>query len=107
MLLDIGSGSGLSGEIILDQGHMFIGVDISRAMLNVAKERNPSASEHFQIDIGQGFNFRSGLFDGAVSVSALQWLCVASKRSYSPFKRLLKFFSSLYNCLSVSARAVF
>ena len=49
---------------------MFMGVDISRDMLNVAKERDPS-SEVYQIDIGQGFNFRSGVFDGAISVSTL------------------------------------
>lgn len=26
-------------------------------------------------DIGQGFGFRPGVFDGAISISAVQWLC--------------------------------
>lgn len=50
--------------------------------------------------------FRAGTFDGAVSVSALQWLCYADKSSYNPVKRLYCFFSSLYACLSRDARAV-
>lgn len=39
MLLDLGCGSGLSGEAISEEGHTWIGMDISEAMLDVAKER--------------------------------------------------------------------
>lgn len=34
LLLDIGCGSGLSGSVLEDQGHVWIGVDISSAMLS-------------------------------------------------------------------------
>lgn len=34
LLLDIGCGSGLSGEVITEMGHNWIGVDISEAMLS-------------------------------------------------------------------------
>lgn len=37
LLLDIGCGSGISGEVLREQGHAWIGVDISRDMLNIAK----------------------------------------------------------------------
>lgn len=57
-------------------------------------------------DMGQGIPFRAGAFDGAVSVSALQWLCYADKASHNPVKRLYNFFSSLFACLSRNARAV-
>ena len=50
-------------------------------------------------DLGQGLPFRPGTFDGAISISALQWLCNADKASYNPAKRLQKLFSSLYSCL--------
>lgn len=50
-------------------------------------------------DMGQGCPFRAGSFDGAVSISALQWLCNADKKSHRPVKRLYKFFSSLYASL--------
>lgn len=33
LLLDIGCGSGLSGSVLEEQGHVWIGVDISSAML--------------------------------------------------------------------------
>ncbi|KAG5494009.1 hypothetical protein JKF63_01842 [Porcisia hertigi] len=38
LLLDIGSGSGLSGDVLTEQGHVWMGVDISRDMLRIAKE---------------------------------------------------------------------
>lgn len=50
-------------------------------------------------DLGQGVPFRAGAFDGAISISALQWLCNADKTSHNPAKRLYKFFSSLFACL--------
>lgn len=33
LLLDIGCGSGLSGAVLEESGHMWIGMDISSAML--------------------------------------------------------------------------
>lgn len=38
-VLDIGCGSGLSGKVLEEQGHVWVGCDVSRDMLNVAKER--------------------------------------------------------------------
>uniref|UniRef100_A0A914S6Y9 Methyltransferase type 11 domain-containing protein n=1 Tax=Parascaris equorum TaxID=6256 RepID=A0A914S6Y9_PAREQ len=35
LLLDIGCGSGLSGEVLSEAGHHWIGVDISEAMLSM------------------------------------------------------------------------
>lgn len=51
--------------------------------------------------------FKPGTFDGAVSISVIQWLCYENRRSHNSAKRLYTFFSSLYACLSNSARAVF
>ncbi|XP_071448096.1 18S rRNA (guanine-N(7))-methyltransferase [Hetaerina americana] len=106
LLLDLGCGSGLSGSVLEEQGHIWVGVDISKAMLDVAKDREVEG-DLLLGDLGQGVPFRAGAFDGAVSVSALQWLCNADKSSHRPAKRLSCFFTSLYACLSRSARAVF
>lgn len=38
-VLDIGCGSGLSGQVLEEKGHFWVGCDVSRDMLNVAKER--------------------------------------------------------------------
>ena len=83
-LLDIGCGSGLSGEILDEEGHVWVGVDISPSMLGesavtalfhvsakltkiseVALEREVEG-DLFLHDIGQGFGFRPGSFDGAI-----------------------------------------
>lgn len=58
-------------------------------------------------DMGDGMPFRAGSFDGAVSVSALQWICNADKNYHNPIKRMQKFFTTLFACLSRTARAVF
>ncbi|XP_076233272.1 18S rRNA (guanine-N(7))-methyltransferase isoform X1 [Calliopsis andreniformis] len=106
LLLDIGCGSGLSGSVIEEYGYTWIGIDISSAMLGVALEREVEG-DLILGDMGQGIPFRAGTFDGAISISALQWLCNADKSSYNPSKRLYTFFSTLFSCLSRSARAVF
>jgi len=105
MLLDIGCGSGLSGEILDEEGHIWIGVDIAPSMLEVALEREVEG-DLFLHDIGQGFGFRPGSFDGAISISVLQWLCNADASSHSPPARLARFFTTLHASLTRSARAV-
>ncbi|KAG2310773.1 hypothetical protein Bca4012_025284 [Brassica carinata] len=105
-LLDIGCGSGLSGETISENGQQWIGFDISASMLNVAVEREVEG-DLLLGDMGQGLGLRAGVIDGAISISAVQWLCNADKSSHEPRWRLKAFFGSLYRCLSRGARAVF
>lgn len=57
--------------------------------------------------MGHGIPFRAGCFDGAISISAIQWLCNVDKKSHNPIKRLNKFFSTLYAILARGSRAVF
>ncbi|XP_062504528.1 probable 18S rRNA (guanine-N(7))-methyltransferase isoform X2 [Corticium candelabrum] len=105
-ILDVGCGSGLSGETITDQGHYWVGLDISRPMLGAALEREVEG-DLFLADMGQGVFFKPGTFDGVISVSALQWLCNADKKSHNPARRLYHFFSTLYSSMARGARAVF
>uniref|UniRef100_A0A3B5KIP5 18S rRNA (guanine-N(7))-methyltransferase n=1 Tax=Takifugu rubripes TaxID=31033 RepID=A0A3B5KIP5_TAKRU len=105
-LLDVGCGSGLSGDYLSEEGHYWVGMDISTAMLDVALDREVEGGLLLG-DMGQGVPFRPGTFDGCVSISALQWLCNADKRTHSPPKRLYRFFSTLYSSLSRGSRAVF
>lgn len=106
LLLDIGCGSGLSGESLTESGHQWIGLDISQSMLNVALEREVDGDLMLG-DMGQGLGIRHGVVDGAISISAVQWLCNADKSSHEPRKRLKAFFESLYRSLARGARAVF
>lgn len=106
-LLDIGCGSGLSGEILDEEGHYWVGVDIAPSMLEVALEREVDGDLFLQ-DIGQGFGFRPGSFDGAISISVIQWLLNAetSHPTSSPPHRLTRFFTTLYAALRNPSRAI-
>jgi len=106
LILDLGCGSGLSGEAITEAGHQWIGFDISKHMLDVAVDREVDGDLLLH-DLGQGLGLRPGAADGAVSISALQWLCNADKASHNPAKRLSAFFASLYAALARGSRAVF
>jgi 18S rRNA (guanine1575-N7)-methyltransferase len=74
-------------------------------MLAVALERETDG-DLLLSDLGQGLPLRPHSFDGAVSISAVQWLCNADKAGAEPRRRLKAFFSTLYRCLSRGARAV-
>lgn len=106
LVLDIGCGSGLSGQVLDEAGHCWIGIDIAQAMLAIASE-NVEEGTLVLGDMGQGMPFKAGTFDGAISISALQWLCNADKRSHHPPKRLYTFFSTLLACMTRAARCVF
>lgn len=105
LLLDIGTGTGLAGDVLTAAGHHWVGTDISQPMLDEALERDVSG-DLLNADAGHGIPFRMGSFDGAVSVSAVQWLCNADRADHNPHKRLNAFFATLYASLRKSARAV-
>ncbi|EFJ51182.1 hypothetical protein VOLCADRAFT_103561 [Volvox carteri f. nagariensis] len=105
LLLDLGCGSGLSGETLSEAGHMWLGVDISEAMLDVAVEREIEGDLVLG-DLGHGLPLRPGAFDGAISISAVQWLCNADRTGHDPRKRMKRFFETLYMSLRRGARAV-
>ncbi|KAK0731002.1 S-adenosyl-L-methionine-dependent methyltransferase [Lasiosphaeris hirsuta] len=110
-ILDVGCGSGLSGEILSDvpedEGgpHVWVGMDISASMLDVALQRDVEG-DLMLADIGQGVPFRAGSFDAAISISAIQWLCNAESSETSPAGRLARFFNGLYASLKRGGRAV-
>ena len=94
MLLDIGCGSGLSGEILSDEGHHWVGLDISPSMLEVALERDVEG-DLFLHDIGQGFGFRPGSFDGAI-----RWVGV--RGYHNQLKNFMLAYRTSAACLSYS-----
>jgi 18S rRNA (guanine1575-N7)-methyltransferase len=111
LILDIGCGSGLSGEILSsvsppDGGpHIWVGMDISASMLDIALQRDVEG-DLMLADIGQGVPFRAGSFDAAISISAIQWLCNAESSDVSATGRLSRFFNGLYASLKRGGRAV-
>lgn len=111
LILDIGCGSGLSGEILSsvpeEQGgpHAWFGMDISSSMLAEALDRDVEG-DMMLADMGQGVPFRAGTFDAAISISAIQWLCNAETSDVTPEGRLKRFFDGLYASLRRGGKAV-
>lgn len=111
LILDVGCGSGLSGNILSsvppEEGgpHIWIGFDISASMLSVALEKEVEG-DLFLADAGQGVPFRPGTFDAAISISAVQWLCNAESSEETAQGRLGRFFNGLYASLKRGGRAV-
>ena len=113
LVLDIGCGSGLSGDALASAGHAWVGLDVSPDMLAIAHARGCGAGggedggcgELLLGDMGHGFGFRAGMFDGAISVSALQWLCYSDRKGHRSGARLEAFFAALYRALRRGARA--
>jgi 18S rRNA (guanine1575-N7)-methyltransferase len=48
LVLDVGCGSGLSGQVLEEKGHVWVGCDVSRDMLNVANEKRQEKREKEQ-----------------------------------------------------------
>ncbi|KAI3403323.2 BUD23 [Candida oxycetoniae] len=105
LILDLGCGSGLSGEILTEEGYNWIGMDISPSMLATALDRNVDG-DLFLADLGNGIPFRAGTFDAAISISAIQWLCNADTSNADSKKRLLLFFNTLYASLKRGGKFV-
>ncbi len=85
--------------------HVWVGMDISPSMLDVALQRDVEG-DLLLADMGQGVPFRAGTFDAAISISAIQWLCNAESSDTSPQGRLARFFNGLYAALRRGGRAV-
>ncbi len=111
LILEVGCGSGLSGEILtsVEEGHggphIWVGIGISASMLDIALQRDVEG-ELMLADIGQGVLFRAGSFDAAISISATQWLFHSESSDVSPTGRLSRFFNGLYASLKRGRRAV-
>jgi SAM-dependent methyltransferase len=85
VVVDLGCGSGIWARILTDSGYRVIGVDISPAMIELARQRVPEATFHVQTflefplpacravtALGEVFNY---LFDPRNSLGTLRRVC--------------------------------
>ncbi len=75
LIIDIGSGTGWSTEIIKNEGHTVIGLDLSKDMIKFAHKKG------FDTIIAdmRHMGIKSNLFDGSISISALNFVAEKSK----------------------------
>ena len=112
LLLDLGCGSCLSSRVLTAAGQRWIGLDVSREMLLLADRASlvSGVGALLHSDLGTGLPLRpSRQFDGAISVSALQWLCEppAGGSLRDVRDALHRLFTSLHGVLRPGAAAVF
>jgi 18S rRNA (guanine1575-N7)-methyltransferase len=110
LVLDLGCGTGMSCETMAEHGITFVGCDISEAMLKEGVDRGATeqGGDFIQSDMGSPLAFRDGIFDGVISISALQWLLNADGgEKHEPYKRLKILFTCVRRILKRGGRAVF
>ena len=99
LMLDIGCGHGWSLTIPSFNGFCVVGVDLDLQALSVVQHKIsskylPSQNTHVvRMDAANGLCFSESVFDVAISISFLQWLCVGkhSKQTLSAFFDSLNF----------------
>jgi len=99
LLVDLGCGQ--SNWNSSQSNDIFIGCDLSYQMLSCVNYIN---NPLVQMDIFEPFPFRNQIFDGAISISVLQWAFSEESLAYL---KLCKLFKNLSNILSKNGRAVF
>ncbi|KAJ1638397.1 S-adenosyl-L-methionine-dependent methyltransferase, partial [Pavlovales sp. CCMP2436] len=104
LILDLGCGTGYSGRVVEKHGHFWVGLDVSADMLEESRQEGRPCDQLCH-DMGTGLPFRRRIFDGVISISAVQWLCVATKPEHNPERRLQNFFRGLKRVLVPGGRA--
>lgn len=105
LILDIGCGTGISGSVLSENNCEWIGLDISYEMLKICQGKEESLDQ-IKCDAGEGLHFKPGIFDGVISVSAIQWLFQSYRSNHVPKKRIRKFFTDLYSVCKPNTKCV-
>jgi len=89
-VLDAGCGTGIYTEWLLEQGADVVGVDVSEAMLDRARERVGARAAFHRADLAAPLDFLDDdAFDGVVSALALDYVADWS-RPFSEIARVLR-----------------
>jgi 18S rRNA (guanine1575-N7)-methyltransferase len=89
LVLNLGCGSAVCGRVLSSHGVAWVGADISRPMLRQAEETTSGLL--VEVDCFGPLPFPDEAFDAAISVSAIQWICVGK----SPERTAPLFFREL------------
>jgi len=99
-ILDAGCGTGISTQFLLEKGFDAVGIDISKPMIDIAKQKNlPCKVGDFR-----NLKFKNKEFDAIISISAIQWNPATSiKEAEKNYKDNAKEF---YRVLKNNSKAV-
>jgi SAM-dependent methyltransferase len=75
VIIEVGCGTGLNGECLLEMGHRYIGIDISRGMLTEARNKlNQKGKADFVLGDAEYVPFRDHCADVTLAVAVLHHL---------------------------------
>ena len=97
-ILDVGFGTGILSKKLYDEGYLIYGVDFSKKMIDLSKEKMPDATL-IQYDFSQGLPIclRGETFDAIVCTYAIHHLSDSQK---------IKFIRELLACLSAGGKVL-
>lgn len=102
-ILDIGCGTGWSTEIIKNEGHIVIGLDLSKDMIKLAHKKGFDTIIADMRYIG----IKSNYFDGSISISALNFVAEKSKTKKEVRNNYTKVAREIFRILKPGGRAIF
>lgn len=102
-ILDIGCGTGWSTEIIKNEGHIVIGLDLSKNMIKLAQKKG---FETIIADM-RYIGIKSNYLDGSISISALNFVAEKSKTKKEVRNNYSKVASEIFRILKPGGRAIF
>ncbi|MFQ6083990.1 MAG: class I SAM-dependent methyltransferase [Candidatus Heimdallarchaeota archaeon] len=102
-ILDIGCGTGWSTEIIKNEGHIVIGLDLSKEMIKLAQKKG---FETIIADM-RYIGIKSNYLDGSISISALNFVAEKSKTKKEVRNNYTKVASEIFRILKPGGRAIF
>ena len=71
LFLDLGCGTGISMQVLTEEGFEVMGIDIAEPMLALARQKGLKV---FKADFTIQIPFDSNYFDFVISISTLQWI---------------------------------
>lgn len=115
LILEVGVGEGRNASQLLTNGATYVGLDISRTMLNKARERMRDANfENVDLVVGDAMSlpFKPGSFDKSISLATLffvpdQKIAIRELLSVSRTRVGIEFRNSLNPRIFLYARLVF
>lgn len=90
-VLDVGAGTGFLSFILAEMGYEVVGVDVSRNMIDRAKEKaeNKRLKIDFRVDDAEKLSFEDNSFDAVVNRAVL-WTLPDPEKAVREWKRVLK-----------------
>jgi len=102
-ILDIGCGSGWSTEIIKNEGHIVIGLDLSKDMIKLAQKKGFDTILADMRYIG----IKSNYLDCSISISALNFVAEKSKTKKEVKNNYIKVAREIFRILNPGGKAIF